>query len=499
MHSIAKPILIIAGIIIALYATAVLFLNIFLQSGGVQSKLRQAVARAAGIEPVISQTYYTPWSGLTVSGIKIPQAGDAKKPLLAVRSMKCQVSLSSLLRGQVVIKDITFEQPSLLLVQGQSALWPSSDAMPSHHRDKKQIPTGQQTGQSAAPQTATSPLPPSLDATPPAPSAPVAKEEQKATAGKPIVFENVRILDGQAAFYPAQGGRAIRLDGLSVDGKVSPEGVAEGSFRIKSAALFESVRQRDITGHFEYQDGDLKITNLKAAWAEGTVTGEFEITNAPTPFFTASLTAENVAIQKLAEEAGFTAEGTKGLLFAKANLQGIPGQPESFTGEASANLVEACMQPIDPLRQLGELLRINELRMLELRNARTALSIRDGKILVDRVEVETANLLMDASGEARFDGTLDLDARFHVTQKLLKESLGFMGSKFQTSDREGYAHMPFSITGTLSRPKSDLLDKLVGVRIGEDVGGLLKNLLRMPKKEKKKKENQPAATSSPTN
>jgi ribosomal 50S subunit-associated protein YjgA (DUF615 family) len=57
--------------------------------------------------------------------------------------------------------------------------------------------------------------------------------------------------------------------------------------------------------------------------------------------------------------------------------------------------------------------------------------------------------------------------------------------------------MPFSITGTITRPKSDLLDKLVGVRLGDDVGGLLKNLLRMPKKEKKK--NKPAATPAPTN
>jgi hypothetical protein len=46
--------------------------------------------------------------------------------------------------------------------------------------------------------------------------------------------------------------------------------------------------------------------------------------------------------------------------------------------------------------------------------------------------------------------------------------------------------MPFSITGSLDRPKSDLLDKMVGLRIGQDVGGLLKNLLRTPQKQKNK-------------
>ncbi len=499
MHSIAKPILIITGIIFALYATVVLCLNIYLQSSGVQFKLRQAVVRATGVEPVISQTYYTPWSGLTVSGIKIPQSGDAKKPLLSVRSVNCQVSLSSLFRGQVLLNDITFEHPSLLLVQGQSAIWPDGAAMPLQNREKRPSPASQPSPQIAPAQQPSPSLPPSPDTGSSAPATPASKAEPKTKATRPVLLENVRIIEGQAAFYPAQGGRPIRLDGLSVEAKVSPDVAACGSFRIKVATLSESVRQKDITGQFEYLDGKLKITNLQAAWANGTVMGDIEICNEPSPFFTASLTAENVALQKLAEDAGFSAEGTQGLLFAKANLQGIPGQAESFTGEASANLTEVRMQPIDPLRQLGELLRINELRVLELRNAQTALTIRDGKILVDRLELETANLLMDASGEARFDGFLDLDARFHVTQKLLKESLGFMGSKFQTSDREGYAHMPFSITGSMSRPKSDLLDKLVGVRIGDDVGGLLKNLLRMPKKEKKKKENQPAATPAPTN
>ena len=207
----------------------------------------------------------------------------------------------------------------------------------------------------------------------------------------------------------------------------------------------------------------------------------------------------NVSLQKLAEDAGFSAEGTQGILFAKGNVHGDPNLPDSITGEASAFLTEARMQPIEPIRQLGELLRINELSVLELRTAETKLSLRDEKILVTQLALESANLLVDATGEAKFDGSLDMDARFHVSQALLTNSLGFMGSKFNTSEREGYSHVPFSITGTITRPKSNLLDKLLGVRIGDDVGGLLKNLLRLPKKEKKKKVPTPAATPAPTN
>lgn len=498
MRSIAKPILIISGILFVLCATAVLCLNIYLQSAGVQLKLRQAVSRATGFEPVINQTYYTPWSGLALSGIKIPQADNAKKPLLAVRSVKCRVSLPALFQGRILIKDVTFEQPSLLVVQGQSGVWPGGSALPFQDLDKKPAVPRQGPQDAEIAKLPTPDTKPDSDQSPP-PSARAAEPpKEMPVRATPLIVENIRIHEGKAFFYPAQG-RPIRLEGLKAEGKVSQDGSATGVFGIKTAAFSEMARCTDITGNFEYHDGHLKITDIQGSWAQGTLKGGLEVSKTPTPFFTSSLAAENVSLQKLAEEAGFTAEGTQGFLFAKTNLQGIPGQPESFTGEASASLTEARMQPIDPLRQLGELLRINELRILELRNAQTTLTIRDGKILVDRLELESSNLLVDATGQAGLDGSLDLDARFHVTQKLLKDSLGFMGSKFQTSDREGYSHMPFSITGTMTRPKSDLLDKLVGVRLGDDVGGLLKNLLRMPKKEKKKKETKPAATPTPAN
>lgn len=497
MHSIAKPILIIAGIIFTLCAVMVLCLNIYLQSAGVQLKLRQAVSRGTGFEPVISQTYYTPWSGLVISGIKIPQPENAKKPLLSVRSMKCSLRLSSLLQGKLVIKNMSFEQPSLILLQGQSGVWPSGSALPFQGFEKKPAALRQPAQDAVAPKkTPADTGVPALQASTPTAVAPP-RESEKPEQEKSVSVENIHIVEGQAFLYPAQGGRPIRFEGCSAEGKLLPDGSATGGFRVKNATFAELARCTEITGFFEYHDGYLKITELQAVWAKGAVTGSLEMSNGAESFFTGSLAAENVSLQKLAEEAGFTPEGTQGFLFAKTNLQGIPGKPESFTGGASAHLTEARMQPIDPLRQLGEMLRINELRVLELQTAETALTIRDGKIIVDRLEVESANLLMDATGEARLDGALDLDARFHIGNKMLKESLGFMGSKFKPSEREGYSHMPFSIKGTLSRPKSDLLDKLIGIRLGDDVGGLLKNLLRMPKKEKKK--NKPDATPAPTN
>jgi hypothetical protein len=68
----AKPILTALGALIALAAIATLGLNLYLQSSGVQQRLAAAVSSGAGSAPTIGATYYTPWSGLVVSGVKIP-------------------------------------------------------------------------------------------------------------------------------------------------------------------------------------------------------------------------------------------------------------------------------------------------------------------------------------------------------------------------------------------------------------------------------------------
>ena len=87
MHPIAKPILIGVGGLLILWAAAVLFVNIYLQSGAVQTRLRDTISREVGAPAQIRQTYYTPWSGLTIAGLIIPGPSGFKFPILEVQKI----------------------------------------------------------------------------------------------------------------------------------------------------------------------------------------------------------------------------------------------------------------------------------------------------------------------------------------------------------------------------------------------------------------------------
>ncbi|MEI6494148.1 MAG: hypothetical protein WCO94_16505, partial [Verrucomicrobiota bacterium] len=178
--------------------------------------------------------------------------------------------------------------------------------------------------------------------------------------------------------------------------------------------------------------------------------------------------------------------------FSKGRLSGVSGKPETFAGRVDVSLREARFQPLDFIRQIGDLMNIQELRMFELKTAEAGLNIHDKKVTVETLVLESENLVLDATGPVGFDGKMKLQARLHLNERLRKDLAGLLSNNFKESERAGYQLMPFSITGTVSRPKTDLLDKLTGFHIGDDVGGLLKNLFRaLPQKPKAESEKQP--------
>jgi len=477
VHPLAKPILIALGALVALAAIATLGLNLYLQSSGVQQRLAAAVSSGAGAAPTIGATYYTPWSGLVVSGVKVPPQPGSNRPMLEIPTLKLRIALGELFAGRLVIENIDIIEPVLVLARQPGGTWV----------EKK------------------SPAPASLSAVP-EPSEPIAQttttaEAPVATAPEPTEpkksetrLEAFQVKNGTAIFYTHAGMPSLKVEGLDIESAPSPDGGITGKFRLARASIHGAIQPRDINGTFSWKDGRLAIPDLKGSWADGEIAGAFELL--PDPAFRASISADNVSLQKFAADSGVEPGNTGGTFRGELALRGIPGSPETFLGGGKAVLSEARVEPVDFIRQLGELLRIEELRLLELGTAEADFSIRDGTVVVDRLVTVTENLMMDATGTIDFAGALDLDARFHVNDKLRRETRGLLGTNLKPSEQAGYTHMPFQVGGTLAKPKTDLLDKLVGVRIGQDVGGFLKSILRMPGT---KKQPKPTPAPQPAN
>ncbi len=468
MHPIAKPILIAFGGLLILWAAAILFINIYLQSGAVQTRLRDSISHEVGLPAQISQTYYTPWSGISISGLTIPATNGSKIPLLEVQKIHVGVDFISLLQGRLIVQNLTLVAPTLAIRQSERqepeppAELDAMVALPADH----------------LPGDATDLIQTQI------PSASAGKIRPQMP---PARIHKMHVENGRAALFNSKGAKILELEGVFANSRSDEKNKFEGSYRIARCSLWDSINPREFQGDFTWESGHLSLPNIQAALADGQVTGQLEWL--PNQSFGIVAQIASASLQKLGADAGLNSKGTQGALNAKIALEGTAGKPETFHGTAQVNLTEARLEPIELIRQLGELLRVDELRMLELKNAEAVFSIRDSSVIVEELELTSENLMIDAVGTAGFNGDLDLQARLHVNEKLRKETHGLLGKNFQPSETEGYTHMPFVVTGSLARPKSDLLEKMVGLRIGQDVGGLLKNLLSTPPKKKNKPDN----------
>lgn len=491
MRSIAKPILIAAGGVLILLAVLILFVNIYLQSGSVQDRMRAAISRAAGVPVKIEHSSFTPWSGFTFSGLSVLQQGHSKVPELSISSLRVRVHLLSLLQREIEVKEVVFLNPVLISTPTSSGRWPIA-------KFATVAPPAPAVLSLSVPDVGPVLLSPPAVKPPLTSAAPESVSEVSQIRTHPEVqVDAVKVRNGKAIFYDAMGQPLLEFENLSMESHVAKDRSLTGKICIEKITLAGFFHPSHLTARFEWSGGKLVVSDVVADWAGGSIFARLAVTPEPVPSFESWMAVQNVSVKNLSEEAGIDGGGKRGKLFANGTLDGTVGLASSYEGYVSASLVEARLEPLDVIRQLGELLRVDELKMLDLKQADANLTIREGKVLVDKISIASNNFIMDASGETGFDGALRLGARFHVNGKMRKESRGLIGSNFEPSEIDGYTHMPFRISGTLARPKTDLLDKLVGARIGQDIGGLINSFLRPPQGQKKKKSTQPVPVATP--
>jgi hypothetical protein len=470
--SFAKPILAILGVLAAVYLLAVLVVNIYLQSADVQKRIHEAVSEAAGLPARIDHTYYAPWSGFTISGISLPPAPGSEEPLLAIRSIGIDLGLKELLAGRVLLERVRVVAPAFTAIRRDDAPLippPPVEVLPGG----EPIPLPVE----PLPPTESEPITPNDDAEPLPPPPPPPPAPQVTLSEIVIADGSIKIMDGDLR-------PVAEVVGISARAQLENSTSARGSFKIERAAFAGFVRPTSITGGFAWTPANVAVTDIGADWAGGRLAGKLDIASIPESHFSATLEASNVSLAGLAADAGIEPDGMEGSLHTTIQLSGAPGEQESWRGGATAHLENAVLQPADLVTRIGDLLGIEELRLLRLAKAQTRLSVASGRIFVEELELASENIAMDAKGSSDFDGVLDLDARLHLGESIRRGPAGLLGNQLIPSeDKPGYAHLPFRITGSMARPGTDLLDKLVGARIKEEVGGFLKGLFGKPPRQ----------------
>src|SRR5207244_4687221 len=202
-------------VVVAIFLVSLLGANLYVQSQTTQQRIQQELSQRLKMPLQIQRISVTPWGGLNLSGITIPQLHDARAtPFLEAKDFRLRVKVRSIFWRPLVIKEVALIGPAVIWPQNESGEW--------------RVPMRE---------------PPVETRTPPQPKATVTAPSENVIEGTPSETE------------PKEG-KAAKAESTATGPQIKKVRLSNGSFHFldrekRNVALFDGVQfsssMRDIT------------------------------------------------------------------------------------------------------------------------------------------------------------------------------------------------------------------------------------------------------------
>jgi hypothetical protein len=490
--------------VIALGAILLLGVNLYVQSQGTQAKIQQELSRRLGTRLEIRSMSVTPWGGLQLSGITIPQTSPAgSRHFLEAKTFRLRVRFLSLFSRRLVIKEVSLINPNVVWPQDAEGKWrlPSSqEVQPPGVSTNQAASTSQSQAESEFVQkqagpvvTATStPLSPptqvSVDDRPP--------RQQSRLAVAPEV-RRLSIKDGNFTFLDQAGGLLASFTGVDFRTSIRSALALQGETKMARISLRDRFFLEELRSSLRYEPDVLELSKISARAANGEISGYFamqpEAEDSP---FTTSVKFRNVLADQIVENAGGPKGMVKGELEGSFQASGKTADPNALVGSGEIFLRHGRLQQYSLLVLLGQILQIEELQELHLEQAKAKYHLSPGLVTIDELILRSPNIRLTASGTVAFDGRLKLDSQLAINDRIRGQLFKAIRANFQPINEPGYSAIDFHVGGTIDRPSTNLMDRLVG----RDLSGMLNSLFggKRDRSKKKKKQTEEAVPAVPS-
>jgi hypothetical protein len=499
VRKLKQIVLIGLGAFLALAAVVLLGVNLYVQSQGTQTRIQQELSQRLGTPLNIRRISVTPWGGLKLSGITIPQiSGPASNDFLEASAFRLRVRFLSLFSRRLVIKDVTLADPHVIWSQDADGKWrlPGSVERESARMPATEVPV-------AEPSPATpNGQPPPIETSPT-----VAQESQPtheaadehATARFVPEIQRINVRRGNFRFLDKSGNFVASFDGLEFRSTIRSGVDLRGNANVAKISLRDRFFLNGMHSTLHYDPAELDLSQISSHAGGGDVTGHFAMQpQAEDSPFNAAVRFRNVEADQIITEAGGPKGVVRGKLEGNFEATGKIAKPDALTGNGEIFLRNGQLQQYNLLVALGQILQIEELTQLHLEQAEAKYHINDGVVTVDDLILRSPNLRLSAKGIIAFDGKLRLESQLAINDKIRNQLFKPIRANFEPLSEGGYYAVAFEVSGTIDRPKSNLVEKVVG-RDLKDLGSVINSFLGGGKsdRQRKKKSGDVSPTPSP--
>ena len=466
-------------------------LNFYFQTSGVNEQVRLLLSRSFGVPVTIQGIHATPWGGLRISKLAVDTktANLPKNTLFTAESADVYPALLGLLRGEIAIRNISISSPVIQITRSQAGTV---------------IPDSLEIGSSnllPVPEIKTAPA-----ITPGALTPPQGKssgvEKQQAASVETILrsLPSLQITDATFTLLNENDLPIATLQGINLGIKTNSKGDWKGVVKIERTTIGTSLVLHEIHSPVTVSSdtSTLSLNGLDAILGAGKLSGEFSLILPPAALrYHANLHLTGALLKQFLADASIGAAGAEGGVTGDLELSGIAGSGQTMEGKGNILCTDAVLQPADFLRQIGQILQIEELQLLRLAEAKALFSIHEGRALIEDLTLRSDNLILTARGPLLLTGDLDLQARLLFNEKLTSRIRGLLGPQLSQAPEQGYTQVSFHVAGTVNNPKTDLLERLTGIHLGGNLGGFLQGLFGHPQARPQAPPVTPSPTSPP--
>ena len=336
MRKLRRVVVIALGALIALGVVLLLCVNLYVQSQVAQAKIQQQLTRTLGVPLKIRSMSVTPWGGLELSGITIPQTSSVgSRYFLEAKTFRLRVRYPSLFSQRLVINVVSLINPRVVWPQDAEGKW--------------RLPTVQAAQPHVVPITHAPPIPPSaveIEPVPTSASPPVTAAATVASSTglapapqrepRRVVAPEVRrvsVKNGDFSFLDEAGRLVASFSGVDFRTNIRSAQTLYGDAKAARISLRDRFFLDQLRSPLRYEPDVLELSKITARVANGEVNGYFaiqpEAEDAP---FTTSVTFRDVLADQIVEHAGGPKGMVKGKLEGNFQASGITGDTEALSG-----------------------------------------------------------------------------------------------------------------------------------------------------------------------
>lgn len=476
-------------VVVAIFLFSLLGANLYVQSQATQQRIQQELSQRLKMPLQIQRISVTPWGGLNLSGITIPQLNDTQvPPFLEAKNFRLRVKIASIFWRPLVIKEVALIRPAVIWPQNEAGEWrvPMKESVVEPERTPPVKTTA-----SVAPQSVPSPSDAEANE--------AAAEKVQATSAGPQI-KKIRLRDGSFHFLDREKRNVALFDGVQFSSSMRDIASIRGQVRIDHIALRDRVFLSELRSPVRYSPDEIALSGLTAQIAKGRLNGDFSMAprEEDSPF-TVHASFQRLQADQLVAEAGGSRDIVHGFLEGTLEATGKTADPDALSGSGTILLQNGHVQQFPILAALGQLLQIEELTQLDLEQAEAKYHLNGNTVLVDELLLRSPNLRLTATGSVSLrGGKLALDSVLAINEKIRSQLFRGIRENFVATSEPGQYALQFHVGGTLEKPKTDLVERAVGADL-KNLGGVIDALLGHSKSKKKKKNTEmntpsPAAT-----